>query len=107
MQTLNIFMADPKKFAYIGVFSSGWIQGLADAAEKQFAAGLDDAAAKKGIRLMWFATGKEDFLMPSTQNTIALLKKHGFEPEFQESTGGHTWQNWQAYLYEFSPKLFR
>ncbi len=28
MQTLNITMADPKKFAYIGVFSSGWISGL-------------------------------------------------------------------------------
>jgi enterochelin esterase-like enzyme len=107
MQTLNISMADPQKFAYIGVFSSGWIQGLADAAEKQFSAGLNDASAKKGIRLIWFATGKEDFLMPSTQNTIAVLKKHGFQPEFHESAGGHTWQNWQAYLHEFAPKLFQ
>jgi enterochelin esterase-like enzyme len=107
MQTLNISMADPQKFAYIGVFSSGWIQGHADAAEKQFSAGLNDASAKKGIRLIWFATGKEDFLMPSTQNTIAVLKKHGFQPEFHESDGGHTWQNWQAYLHEFAPKLFQ
>jgi enterochelin esterase-like enzyme len=107
MQTLNISMADPKKFAYIGVFSSGWIQGLADNAEKQFAVGLDDATAKKGIHLIWFATGKEDFLLPSTQNTVALLKKHGFPPEFHESAGGHTWQNWQEYLHEFAPKLFQ
>jgi len=107
MQTLDISMADPKEFAYIGVFSSGWMHGMADNAETQFAAGLDDAAAKKGIRLFWFASGKEDFLMPATQNTIALLKKHGFQPEFYESAGGHTWQNWQAYLNEFAPKLFR
>lgn len=107
MQTLNISMADPGKFAYLGVFSSGWIQGVADNAEKQFAAGLDDAAAKKGLKLIWFATGKDDFLMPSTQNTIAILKKHGFQPEFYESAGGHTWQNWQAYLHEFAPRLFQ
>jgi len=107
MQTLNISMADPKEFAYIGVFSSGWMQEMADNAERQFAVGLDDAAAKKGIRLFWFATGKEDFLMPATENTLALLKKHGFQPELQVSAGGHTWQNWQAYLHEFAPKLFQ
>jgi enterochelin esterase family protein len=107
MQSLNIAMTDPDKFAYVGVFSSGWIQGIADNAEKQFAAGLNDARAKKGLKLLWFATGKDDFLMPTTQNTIALLKKHGFQPDFHESAGGHTWQNWQAYLHEFAPKLFQ
>jgi enterochelin esterase-like enzyme len=106
LQTLNIFAADPNRFAYVGVFSSGWIQGIADDAESQFRAGLDDANAKKGLKLVWFATGTDDFLMPSTRKTLEILKSHGFQPEFHESAGGHTWQNWQDYLRDFAPRLF-
>jgi len=106
MQSLNIAIPNLAKFAYVGVFSSGWIYGIENA-EKQFAAGLDDANAKNGLKLLWFATGKDDFLLPTTQSTLAVLKKHGFEPEFHESGGGHTWQNWQAYLNEFAPRLFQ
>ena len=36
-----------------------------------------------------------------------LFKKHGFEPVFKESKGGHTWINWQQYLNEFAPQLFQ
>ena len=106
MQSLNIAIPNLAKFAYVGVFSSGWIYGIENA-EKQFAAGLEDANAKNGLKLLWFATGKDDFLLPTTQSTLAVLKKHGFEPEFHESGGGHTWQNWQAYLNEFAPRLFQ
>ena len=35
------------------------------------------------------------------------LKKHGFQPVFLESPGGHTWINWRNYLHEFAPQLFR
>jgi len=36
-----------------------------------------------------------------------LLKKHGFNPVFHQSEGGHTWLNWRDYLSEFAPQLFR
>ncbi len=71
------------------------------------AAKLDDAAAKKGLRLLWFATGKEDRLMPTTQGTGDLFTKHRFVPVFKESPGGHTWINWRNYLVEFVPELFQ
>ncbi len=74
--------------------------------EKANAATLDNAALKKGLRLVWFATGEDDFLLTTTQATVDLLKKHGFEPVFKKSAGGHTWLNWRDYLAEFAPQLF-
>jgi len=74
--------------------------------EKENAAALDNASLKKGLKLMWFGTGKDDFLLTTTQATLELLKKHGFTPVFKESAGGHTWLNWRDYLVEFAPQLF-
>jgi enterochelin esterase family protein len=68
---------------------------------------LDNSALKKGVKLLWFATGKDDGLITTTQATVDLLKKHGFAPVFKESPGGHTWINWRNYLNEFVPQLFQ
>ena len=68
---------------------------------------LADARLKKGLRLFWFATGKDDFLIGTTQSTVAMFKQHGFAPEYVESAGGHTWINWREYLTAFAPKLFQ
>lgn len=120
-QTLNITMGgDLGKFAYIGVYSSGVLTfgprpaGAAPAAartispdwEKAYLATLDNASLKKDLKLLWFATGSDDFLLGTTKATVELLKKHGFNPEFKETSGGHTWINWHLYLNEFAPKLF-
>ena len=115
-QTLNIAIPHLDKFAYIGVFSAG--RGAAPSAdtasapfaeawEKQHLAALDNAANKRGLNLMWFGTGKEDFLIATTRSTVELLKKHGFKPVFVESEGAHTWLNWRDYLSTFAPQLFQ
>ena len=133
---LQIGIPQLEKFAYIGVYSSGLIgsggggRGAAPAApaaaapaapaaapappafdasewERLQAAKLDDANLKKGLKLFWFSTGKEDRLMPTTKGTVELFEKHGFKPVFKESPGGHTWINWRAYLTEFVPQLFQ
>jgi enterochelin esterase family protein len=107
-------MSHLDRFAYIGVFSSGVFsfgrQGAPpgpSAEWEQQHPMLDDAALKPGVKLFWFGTGKEDRLMPTTKATVAALQKHGFNPEFHESPGGHTWINWRNYLNEFAPQLFR
>jgi len=107
MQTLDLSIAHPNTFGYVGVFSSGWLAGKLEEAEKRYAEGLDDAKARSGLKLLWFATGREDFLLERTHATVDLLKGHGFSPEFHESDGGHTWENWRAYLHEFAPRLFQ
>src|SRR5580765_4965363 len=81
-QTLNIAIPHLEKFAYIGVFSSGIITAgrgaappaetasapFAEAWEKQNLAALDNAVNKRGLNLLWFSTGKDDFLIETTRN---------------------------------------
>ncbi len=105
-QTLGIGFSHLDKFGYLGVFSSGIFGGGTGAWEKQREKMLDDASLKEGLKVLWFATGTDDFLMQSTKGTIEALKKHGFKPVFKESPGGHTWINWRNYLNEFAPMLF-
>jgi enterochelin esterase family protein len=75
--------------------------------ESQHLAVLDDPKLKKGLKLFWFSTGKDDFLIGTTRATVEMFKKHGFEPVFHETEGAHTWINWRNYLDEFAPQLFQ
>jgi enterochelin esterase-like enzyme len=113
--TLNIAFPNPGKFAYIGVFSSG-IFGIAGGFgsnpagpswEEQHKDALDNTEAKKGIKLVWFATGKDDFLVKTSLTSVEMLRKHGFDVVYKESDGAHTWINWRNYLNEFAPQLFK
>ncbi len=130
MQTLEVAIPRLERFAYVGVYSSGLIGAFPQAGrggrgapaapaaapaapagsipwETTNAAKLDDANLKKGLRLLWFGTGKEDFLLSTTDATVDLFKRHGFSPVYVQSPGGHTWINWRNYLSEFAPQLFR
>jgi enterochelin esterase-like enzyme len=106
-QTLNIAIARPKDFAYVGVFSSGLLFGKGPDNDKAIKAGIADAEIRKGLKLLWFATGSEDFLLKQTRDSVALFKDSGNNPIFRETSGGHTWINWQLYLNEFAPQLFQ
>jgi enterochelin esterase-like enzyme len=126
-QTLNIAIPRLKDFAYIGVYSSGLLgqfrpsrpaapgappppappQPQGPTWEQQHLDVLDNAALKKGLKLFWFATGKDDFLLQTTKSSVELFKKHGFDPVFHETAGAHTWINWRNYLNEFAPQLFQ
>jgi enterochelin esterase family protein len=74
---------------------------------QQHLAELDNASAKKGLKLFWFSTGKDDFVLGTTKATVELFQKHGYQPVFQESAGAHTWTNWREYLNQFAPQLFQ
>ena len=107
-QTLDIAFGNLASYAYVGVYSSG-VFGIADNAdwENSHLAQLDDATLKRDLRLVWFSTGKDDFLLDTTKATVAMLEKHDFNVEYEESAGGHTWINWREYLAKFAPQLFR
>ncbi len=118
-QTLAIGLPNLEKFAYLGVYSSGLIgefgstrpgapaRPAGPSFEERHKAALDNPASKKGLKLVWFAIGKDDFLLKTAQGTVEMLKKHGFDVVYKETEGGHTWMNWRDYLTEFAPKLFQ
>lgn len=115
-QTLNIGFAHLDRFAYLGVYSSG-VFGIAGGPggaaatspswEERNKAALDDASLKKDLKLVWFATGKDDFLVKTSQATVEMLKRHGFDVVYKETAGAHTWIVWREYLNEFAPQLFQ
>jgi len=111
-QTLSIIGKDLDDYGYIGVFSSG-IFGInreqADAPtwEERHLEALKDPELKNGLELFWFATGRDDFLVQTSRDTVALFKKHEFNVIYNETDGSHTWINWRDYLHQFAPMLFQ
>jgi enterochelin esterase family protein len=107
-QTLDIVFGNLASYAYVGVFSSG-VFGIADNAdwENRHREQLDDETLTRGLELVWFSTGKDDFLLDTTKATVAMLEKHELDVDYEESAGGHTWINWREYLTRFVPQLFR
>ena len=115
-QTLNIAFSHPNHFGWVGVYSSGVLgivprpnmpQPQGPSWEEQHRTELSDAKARQGLRLLWFRTGKDDFLLETTRATVELFRKYGFQPDYQETPGAHTWIVWRQYLNEFAPLLFR
>jgi enterochelin esterase-like enzyme len=113
-QTLNVAFSHLDDYGYIGVFSSG-IFGIAGGPgksapnnqwEEQHRSVLDNAELKKGLHLVWFGIGKDDFLLQTSRTTVRMLEKHGFRVVSRETAGGHTWLNWRDYLSEFAQLLF-
>jgi enterochelin esterase family protein len=113
--TLTIAMDDLGDFGYFGVFSSGVFgidrggteNGPGAAWTSRYKDTLANPDLKKGLRLVWFATGKDDFLLATSRATVEALKGHGFDVTYKETGGGHTWLNWRDYLHEFSQLLFQ
>ncbi len=81
--TLDIAFTKLGDFSYVGVFSSGVFgidrpesNGAAEWMDKHKEC-LTNADLKNGLQLVWFATGRDDFLLKTTESTVdALKKKH-------------------------------
>lgn len=114
--TLDIGIPGLDEYAYLGVFSSG-VFGITggnsfgsntgmtwEERNKQI---LDNKDLKEGLKLIWFATGKDDFLIETSRATVKMLNNHGFNAVYKETPGGHTWNNWRDYLNEFAQLLFK
>ena len=115
-QTLDIAISHLNQYAYFGVFSSGVFGIIGNISfgpnsgltwESRNKKSLDDPKLKEGLKLVWFATGKDDFLLKTSLATVEVLKNHGINVIFKESSGGHTWNNWRDYLHEFAQQLFK
>ncbi|CCH56837.1 putative esterase [Fibrisoma limi BUZ 3] len=107
IQTLNVALLHPELFSYVGVFSSGFFGGTANEAGTRYAKTLQDPAFNKNNKLFLFQIGKDDFLLESCKQTMALFDQHKIKYQYKETDGGHTWINWRQYLSEYAPLLFQ
>lgn len=56
--------------------------------------------------LFYIAVGNEDFTKKLNDRLREKLEMSNYKYTYNESDGGHTWNNWRRYLVDFLPRLF-
>jgi enterochelin esterase family protein len=101
-QSLVIGLNHPELFAWVGGMSASIFNP-----ETSIAHALSDAATtNRRLKLLWFACGKDDFLLKQNQQFDELLTVRGIRHTFKVTEGNHSWPVWRRYLAEFLPLLF-
>ena len=103
MQTHAITLANPTKFAYVGMFSGGTFNTdeLKDAAD-----------FKKTNKVLFMSAGGKETRMAEGDNSVGTaaknLKAIGINAHSYVSPGtAHEWQTWRRSLYQFAQLLFK
>ncbi|MES2648780.1 MAG: alpha/beta hydrolase-fold protein [Bacteroidota bacterium] len=99
MQTRSLVMANPGKFAYVGMFSSGTFvpSEISD---------LD--SFKKLGKLVFMSFGEKEGGASRIPAAAEEWNKAGINGVSYVSPGtAHEWQSWRRSLYEFAPLLFK
>jgi enterochelin esterase-like enzyme len=99
-QTLNIGMAHPETFAFVGGFSSA--PDTKPAAEL-----VSDPAALKQLKLLWLACGNQDGLIRISQGVHKLLKEKDVPHIWNVDSHAHDNTEWANNLYLFSQHIFQ
>lgn len=110
IQTLYTGVQNTDMFAYLGVFSSGWIQSRqTEIADGQYAFMKTNAAKINGnLRQFWISMGgKEDIAYENCKVMMAKFDEMGIKYTYRDYPGGHTWPVWRNDLYTFAPLLFQ
>jgi len=105
IQTMNIGLANPDTFAYIGVFIGGL--NNCEQFEKEHQETLKDLGSKKKPKLLWVANGKKDLMYLSCQDTLKLFDKYKIHYVYVEGKGFHGWETARNDLFVFATLIFR
>ncbi len=115
IQTLNVGIAHPELFTYLGVFSSGWWAnpprgfGNGNEAEKYYGMlKADKDGYNSNLKQFWISMGgKEDIAYNNCRIMRERLDEIGIRYTYFETPGGHTWPVWRESLAQFAPLLFK
>jgi enterochelin esterase-like enzyme len=104
-QTLNIGLAHPETFAYVGGFSSApntrEVGGMSS--DKL----LPDPDAAKKLKLLWVACGNKDGLIRVSQGVHKMLKEQGVAHIWHVDSHAHDPTEWANNLHLFAQHLFQ
>lgn len=110
LQTLYAGMHNTDIFAYLGVFSSGWIMPLQkDLADRQYAFMAQNMEKiSSNLKLLWLGMGgTEDIAWQNCQLMLKKFDELGLKYTYSEYPGGHTWPVWRNNLYNFAQLVFK
>jgi len=110
LHTLYTGVNNTNMFAYLGVFSSGWIvpmmNKLADVQYDFMKTNADKI--NSNVKVFWLSQGgKEDIAYKNGQIMLQKLDSLNIKHSYNEYPGGHTWPVWRNNLYNFAPLLFK
>jgi enterochelin esterase-like enzyme len=98
-QSMSIGLHNLDQFAYIAAFSGG---GNRTEWEK-----ANPALLNQKLKVLWIGCGTEDPGYNGVKAMDDLLTNNHVRHVWNQSGGGHSWPNWQAYLSKYAPLLFR
>ncbi|MCR9013450.1 alpha/beta hydrolase [Aquiflexum gelatinilyticum] len=110
IQTLYAGVQNTDMFAYLGVFSSGWIQARqTEIADGQYAFMKSNVDKINGnLKQFWISMGgKEDIAYENCKVMMSKFDEMGIKYSYRDYPGGHTWPVWRNDLYTFAPLLFQ
>ena len=58
-------------------------------------------------KLYYIAVGKDDFVKKLNDDFRAKLDAGHYKYYYNETEGGHSWENWRRYLVDFLPRIFK
>lgn len=58
-------------------------------------------------KLYYIAVGRDDFVKKLNDDWRKKLDAKGYKYYYNETDGGHTWENWRKYLVDFLPRIFK
>jgi enterochelin esterase-like enzyme len=110
MHTLYTGVNNTDMFAWLGVFSSGWIvpmmNNISDAQYTFMKSNTDKV--NNNLKAFWISQGgKEDIAWKNGQVMNAKLDELRIKHSYTEYPGGHTWPVWRNNLYNFAQVLFK
>ena len=110
MHTLYTGVNNTDKFAYLGVFSSGWIVPMMNSiSDKQYDFLKENAdKVNSNLKSFWISEGgKEDKAWKNGQIMVDKLNELKIKNTYSEYPGGHTWPVWRNNLFNFAQLLFK
>ena len=104
LQAINIGVANPDVFAYIGLFIGGLDSSYRF--EKEHQEALRDLGTKKKLKLLWIANGKNDLTYESCQGMLQLFDQYKIQYVYVEGRGVHSWETARNDLFVFAQLVF-
>lgn len=106
--TLDTLFQDPGRFAYMGIFSSGWFPATLDDLVQNHPNLLTNRALNQRTKLLWISVGgPQDIAYDNNFAMRAVFNQYKIKYTFVQGTGGHVWNTWRHDFLEFAPLLFR
>lgn len=109
METLETCLLNIDLFNYVWVLSSSFMPGSDFKAEAERLGVFANAAKiNKTWKVFAFTQGgPTDIAYQNGQNCMKVFDEAGIKYEYNEVSGGHSWEAWRQNLYDLAQRLFK